>query len=67
MLLEGSNAPSTLEEQLNAIYTTVLRSSVQTSYIEQERQRLFGMLRELLGSVVVLFSPLPVIWASLKV
>jgi hypothetical protein len=58
MLLEGGKAPSPPEEYLNRIYVTVLRSSVQTSYTEQERQRLYGMLREFLGSVVVLFSPI---------
>jgi hypothetical protein len=65
MLLEGGKAPSTPEEHLNEIYVTVLRNSIKTSYIEQESQRLYSMLRELLGSIVVLFSPLSVISLSM--
>jgi len=64
MLLEGGNPPSTPQEHLNRIYITVLRSSIQTSYIEQERLRLYSILRELLGSIVVLFSPLSVVSLS---
>jgi hypothetical protein len=58
LLLEGGNAPATPEEHLNRIYTTVLRNSIQPSYIEQERQRFYGILRQLLGSIITLFSPL---------
>jgi hypothetical protein len=60
VLLEGDNGPSSPEEHLNRIYVTVLRNSIQARYDEQERQMLYGMLRKLLGSIVVLFSPLSV-------
>ena len=60
LLLEGDNAPATPEEHLNGMYTTVLRNSIQLSYIEQERQRFYSMLRHFLGSIVVLSSPLSV-------
>jgi NACHT domain len=60
ILLEGSSAPATPEEHLNRIYVTVLRNSVQPRYTEQEKHRLYSMLRELLGSIVILFSPLSV-------
>ena len=63
-LLEGANASSTPEEHLNRVYITALRSSIQTSYIEKERQILYTTLREYLGSIVVLFSPLSVVSLS---
>lgn len=64
MILEGDSASSTPEDHLNGIYITVLRNSIQTSYIEKERQMLCGMLRELLGCIVILFSPLSVVSLS---
>ena len=64
MLLEGSNIPATPEQHLNGIYITILRNSIQPSYIEQERQKLYGMLKELLGSIVILFSLLSVVSLS---
>jgi hypothetical protein len=56
LLLKGSDAPATPEGHLDRIYTTVLRNSVQLSSIEEERQRFYGMLRQILGSIVVLSS-----------
>jgi hypothetical protein len=58
MLLEGGNAPATPEEHVHGIYITILRNSIQPGYIDQERQRLYGMLRQQLGSIVALFAPL---------
>jgi hypothetical protein len=60
ILLEGGNTPATPEEHLNKIYVTVLRNSIQPRYTEQERQRLYSMLRGVLGGIVILFSPLSV-------
>jgi hypothetical protein len=60
MLFEGDNAPATPEEHLNGIYIAVLQNSIQPRYIESEKQRLYGMLRQFLGSIVALFSPLSV-------
>jgi hypothetical protein len=60
MLLERGKGPATPEEHLDGIYLTVLRNSVQPGYTEQERQWLYGMLRKVLGSLIVLFSPLSV-------
>jgi hypothetical protein len=59
-LLEGGNARTTPEEHLNGIYITILRNSIQPGYIDQERQRLYGMLRQQLGTIVALFAPLSV-------
>jgi hypothetical protein len=60
MLLEGGSAPATPEEHLNGIYVTVLQNSVQPGYTEQEKHTFYSMLRELLGSIVILYSQLSV-------
>ncbi|KAG9228609.1 hypothetical protein BJ875DRAFT_389023 [Amylocarpus encephaloides] len=60
LLLEDGDAPANLEERLHGLYTTVLRSSVPPSSMEQEKQRFYGMLRQILRSIVVLSSPLSV-------
>lgn len=46
------------EKQLDQIYTTVLIDSIQQGYSEEEREEIYQTLREVLGSIVVLFSPL---------
>jgi hypothetical protein len=60
LLLEGNYTSASPEEHLNGIYTAVLRNSIQPSYMEQERQKLYSMLRYILGSIVVLSSPLSI-------
>jgi hypothetical protein len=46
------------ERQLDQIYTTVLRDCIQQGYSEEEKTEIYEILREVLGSIVVLFSPL---------
>jgi hypothetical protein len=60
ILLEGGTSTATPEEHLNEIYITVLQNSIQPGYIEQEQKRWYSMLRDILGSIVVLFSPLSI-------
>jgi hypothetical protein len=59
IILEGSstaiNAP---EKQLNEIYLTVLRQSISPNYTAEEAEELRRTLKNLLGSIVTLFSPL---------
>lgn len=57
-LLEGSTSTTAPEEHLNKLYTTVLKKSIRPGYSVKEQEDLYGMLRHILGSVVVLFSPL---------
>ncbi|KAF9884870.1 hypothetical protein FE257_000937 [Aspergillus nanangensis] len=57
-LLQDIPSGTAPEERLDEIYLSVLRSSVQTTYTEQEKERFFDLLRELLGVFVTLFSPL---------
>jgi hypothetical protein len=49
------NAP---EQHLNEIYITVLKHSISPSYMEEEKRKLYSMLRNVLGSIVILLSPL---------
>jgi hypothetical protein len=48
------------EMHLNEIYLTVLKHSISPNYTDEEKKDLYSMLRHILGSMVVLFSPLPV-------
>jgi hypothetical protein len=47
------------EEELNKIYTTVLRSSTGVHFDRQEKEETYRSLRRILGTIVVLFSQLP--------
>jgi hypothetical protein len=59
ILLEGSGTFITApEKHLSEIYVTVLNNSISPDYTEQEREKLYRMLRYILGSIVVLFFPL---------
>lgn len=57
-ILDGSTSTATPEMHLNGIYITVLRNSIRVGYIKQERRSLCNMLKDVLRSIVVLFSPL---------
>jgi hypothetical protein len=60
MILEDSSQTITApEKHLNDIYLTVLKHSISSDYCEEEKEELYDMLRYILGSVVVLSSPLP--------
>jgi hypothetical protein len=61
-LLEGgaSTATATPEKHLNGIYLTVLKNSVHLGFIEQEKEKFYRIVRDILGSIVALFSPLSV-------
>ncbi|KAL2839313.1 hypothetical protein BJX68DRAFT_258903 [Aspergillus pseudodeflectus] len=47
------------EQSLNEIYTSVLRRAVSKTYTDQEQQKLYNLLRQVLGTVILLSSPLP--------
>lgn len=61
-LIEGgaSDIPATPIEHLDRIYTTVLLKSVRPEYIAREKEKFYSMLRNILGSIVALLSPLSV-------
>jgi hypothetical protein len=62
ILLEGDSYDGVLtpDMHLDSIYVTVLRASVQGNYSAQERQQYFATLKVVIGSIVILFSPLSV-------
>ena len=58
LVLQG--APTTQpEEELNKIYTTVLKSSVGDDFDKQDKEEVYCPLRMTLGTTVILFSSLP--------
>jgi hypothetical protein len=60
ILNSSSNAATEPDKHLNEIYITVLRNSVAAEYTEEEKEELYYMLRQVLGSIAILLSPLPV-------
>lgn len=58
-LLQGSTSSTAPEEHLNEIYTSVLRAAILPTYTEQEKEKLYDHLRHVLGTIVILYSPLP--------
>ncbi|SLM39419.1 WD40/YVTN repeat-like-containing domain, partial [Lasallia pustulata] len=48
------------EKHLNEIYTTVLRHSIPAKGSEEEKEEILSMLRDILGSIVTLLSPLSI-------
>jgi hypothetical protein len=58
-ILEGSNASVTApEKKLNEIYIMVLSHSIPINCTDEEREESCSMLRHVLGTIVILFSPL---------
>jgi hypothetical protein len=58
-IIDGNSSGVTAPEKyLNEIYITVLKHSIYSDYTDEERDYQYRMLRHILGSVVVLFSPL---------
>jgi hypothetical protein len=62
ILITGSIPGDTAspEEQLDRMYITVLQTSIRPIYDAHEKTRYYSMLRLILGSIVVLASPLSV-------
>jgi hypothetical protein len=62
MLADGSDRDSIAspEQHLNQLYLTVLQKSVQSSYTARELAKYYSIMRQILGSIVTLSSPLSV-------
>ncbi|KAH8674864.1 vegetative incompatibility protein HET-E-1 [Tricladium varicosporioides] len=58
-ILEGTSFEGTPEQYLDQIYLTVLQSSIPTTFRSPEKVRLYARQRRILGSIAILFSPLP--------
>ncbi|KAG4437673.1 hypothetical protein IFR05_006835 [Cadophora sp. M221] len=57
-ILKGTSFEGTPEQHLDQIYITVLQSSIPTTFRPLEKVRLCTMQRIILGSIVILLSPL---------
>ena len=58
-IIEGSSTSAiTPEKHLDEIYITVLKQSISPNFTDEEKEELYRMLRQILGCIVVLFSPL---------
>jgi hypothetical protein len=58
IILQGDKSVTAPENHLNKIYLTVLENSIYQDYAELEKEEQYNMLREILRSIVILFSPL---------
>jgi hypothetical protein len=58
ILKSSSTTINTLDQHLNEIYITVLKHSVSPEYTDEEKRELYSMLRNVVGSIVILLSPL---------
>jgi hypothetical protein len=62
MILRGSGGSTVIapEKHLDEIYTTVLTNSISPEYTDEEKEEACHMLRQILGSIAVLSSPLSI-------
>jgi hypothetical protein len=69
MLANGSDHDSAAspEHHLNQLYLTVLQKSVQSSYTSRELARYYSMMRQILGSIAALSSPLSLLSLSMLI
>lgn len=58
VLINGHRSDAGPEKQLDEIYITVLKDCVPQEYSKEEREELYQRLKEVLGSIAILFSPL---------
>jgi hypothetical protein len=58
IILQSGGSVTAPEKHLDEIYLTVLTHSMHPTYTDEEKKKLYSMLRYVLGSLVVLFSPL---------
>ncbi|KAH6725060.1 beta transducin-like protein HET-D2Y [Leptodontidium sp. MPI-SDFR-AT-0119] len=58
LILQSDASATAPERHLNEIYTTVLKNSIRHGYDAFERECILSRFRKVLGSIVVLFSPL---------
>ena len=57
-VLQSNGSVTEPEKHLNEIYNTVLRYSIPMKFSEEEKEEFYSKLRYMLGSIVVLLSPL---------
>jgi hypothetical protein len=60
MIINSSISTSAPEQHLDKIYITVLKNTIHQEYLEEEKQDMYSSLRQILGTIVALYSPLSV-------
>jgi hypothetical protein len=60
MIINSSISTSALEQHLDKIYITVLKNTIHQEYLEEEKQDMYSLLRQILGTIVALYSLLSV-------
>ncbi len=58
LILQGNANITDPEAELNKIYITVVKNSIRPNYSEQEKIDFYRKLKGILGSIILLFSPL---------
>lgn len=57
-ILRSSDSATAPEMHLNDVYIIALQHLIHPLFTDEEKEELYSMLRQILGSIVVLFSPL---------
>ena len=58
LILQSNSSITKSEDELDKIYITVLKNSANHDYDEEEKESVYGILKKILSSIVLLFSPL---------
>ena len=58
MMLESSTSTRTPEHHLNDVYIRVLRSTIHEEDLEEDKEDTYEILKQVLGTIVLLYSPL---------
>ncbi|TVY71375.1 Vegetative incompatibility protein HET-E-1 [Lachnellula suecica] len=58
IIRESRGALTAPEKHLDQIYFTVLRQSVSSDFTDDEKEELYSLLKQVLGSIITLLSPL---------
>jgi hypothetical protein len=60
MMLEGSTSTRTPEHHLNDVYIKVLKSTIHKEDLEEDKEDTYLMLKQILGTIVLFYSPLSI-------
>jgi hypothetical protein len=58
MMLESSTSTRTPEHHLNDVYIKVLQSTIHEEDLEEDKEDTYSILKQVLGTIVLLYSPL---------
>lgn len=58
IIRDSQSALTAPDKHLDEIYNTVLKQTISSGYTNDEKEELYSLLRQILGSIISLFSPL---------